>query len=174
MERTKEKAKQCPPESGEERTLRARKTAESILLFTREVGDTSGQQQEIKRKMQRCREKDRLREEKERTRRQHHWFCQTMKYYKIFYSQYSQGTRAQHKLVSEILSKMPCAFNCGGLNSDFAVRKLDYLRSAGQKWANKEKRRVGGGGLERFLGKQENKSAFAPSEQAHVVLKARS
>lgn len=25
----------------------------------------------------------------------------------------------QHKLVSEILSKMPCAFNCGGLNSDF-------------------------------------------------------
>lgn len=143
MERTKEKAKQCPPEAGEERTLRARRTAESILLFTREVGDTRGQQQEIKRKTQKSREKDRLREEKERTRRQHHWFCQTMKYYKIFYSQYSQGTRVQHKLVSEILSKMPCAFNCGGLNSDFAVRKLDYSRSAGQKRVNRKGERAG-------------------------------
>lgn len=142
MERTKEKAK-CPPESGEERTLRARRSAESILLFTREVGDTRGQQQEIKRKTQKSREKDRLREEKERTRRQHHWFCQTMKYYKIFYSQYSQGTWVQHKLVSEILSKMPCAFNCGGLNSDFAVRKLDYSRSAGQKRVNRKGERAG-------------------------------
>lgn len=121
MEKKKRKKQNNTRRVWAERTLTAIKTAESILLITGS-GDTTRQQQEIKRKTQRKREKDRLREEKERRRRQHHWFCQTMmKYYKIFYSQYSQRTQVQHKLVSEILSKMPCAFNCGGLDSDFVL-----------------------------------------------------
>lgn len=65
------------------------KTTESILLFTQEVGiqqDNDKRERKRERKnAERTREKDRLRE-KERTRRQLHWFCQTMvKYYKIFY-----------------------------------------------------------------------------------------
>lgn len=38
VERNMEKAKQSPPEFGEGRTITARKAAESILLFTQEVG----------------------------------------------------------------------------------------------------------------------------------------
>lgn len=74
-----------PAEFREEKTLTAIKTTESILLFTQEVGiQQDNNKRERERNVER-RDKDRLRE-KERTRRQLHWFCQTMvKYYKIFY-----------------------------------------------------------------------------------------
>lgn len=94
-----------------------------------------------------------------------------MKYYKIFYSQYSQRTQAQHKFVSEILSKMPCAFDCSGLNSDFVSLYENWIirglvdRSWQTDW---------GGVCGFFSENGKTNAAFTPSEQAHVVLKARS
>lgn len=67
-----------PAEFGEEKTLTAIKTTESILLFTQKVGIQQGQRRE--------REVKKREREREGTGGQLHWFCQTMvKYYKIFY-----------------------------------------------------------------------------------------
>lgn len=100
-----------PADFGEEKTLTAIKTTESILLFTQEVGGATGQQQE----REKCRERERQSEEKRKNERTASLVLpnngQILQ--NILLTIFTK-IRGSGQICAGNSQRTPCAFNCGG------------------------------------------------------------